>query len=808
MSVSKSLSYSHNSNRHFKLKLSVVLLLGALYPIQPVSAAQDDNTLLDEINVVETGTSFSSDPLSGVPKPNDIVVTKQKLKRAASTLGNALSDELSVHSNQFGGGASAPVIRGQEGVRLKILQNGSDVIDMSQLSPDHAIGVDTLMAERVEILRGASTLLYATASPAGVINVIDNRIPTQIPERGYQADFNLRYNTNSNEKLATSGITLGLGEHIALRFEGLTRDSNNYHVPEFNLGKKIDFVPDTFNKTNSGTYALSFIGERGYLGVAYNERREVYGLPGHNHSLDTCGAHIWGRNPESDYFLEIYPHLMRNSDLVNTHFHCGSNHALGGAHSHDNPYGHKHDHTLGGPVVDSLSQRYDIRTELQQPFRGFDKLRLSYSATDYKHDERDGSIPVNLFKNKGYNVRLELLHQEIAGLTGVWGVQYQTATSSANIPRLPPCSNSFEAGGNQRCPEKISPNDRKQWALIENSNKQLSFFAIEQLRKGNWLFDLGVRTERQQIPIKYDAANLRQIKKELECSNWFGVVSCSPGSLNDPDLSTYHKWATSYSSSATWNFHPDYSLSFAFSHNERHPTPMELYYHGKHLATVSFEYGNRDLNKEVSNNFEAGLSYVGDKLSYHVGVYYNRFKNRIFNQTLAKEGNLALNRYSQSKAVYYGAEGRIDYQFLPELSVGLFGDYVRGKLFGLPPTYEVDHLFNTETLIPQADQNAPRVPPMRLGLRMNADLSEHLSSSLEYTYVYQQKKVAPLENKTAGYRLLNVGLNYSDRIAQMDYALFVQANNLLNQKVYSHTSFLPFVPQMGRNITLGVNFSF
>ncbi|MDH3001213.1 hypothetical protein A1D23_02195 [Chelonobacter oris] len=802
------LSGSQHIDIGSKLTLTAVLVIGALSPLNLALAENADFTTLDEITVSTDTEVFSSNPLSSLAKPNDIVVSKHQLKRASSTLGNALSNELSVHSNQFGGGASAPVIRGQEGVRLKILQNGSDVIDMSQLSPDHAIGVDTLMAERVEILRGASTLLYANASPAGVINVIDNRIPTKMPERGYQADFNLRYNTNSNEKLATSAVTLGIGQHIALRVEGLTRHADNYHVSEFNLGKKIDFVPDSFNKTNAGTYAISFIGERSYIGVAYNERREVYGLPGHNHALDTCGAHIWGRNPESDYFLEIYPHLMGDDDLVNTHFHCGSNHASGGAHNHDNPYGHKHDYTLGGPVVDSVSRRYDIRAELKQPIRGFEKLRLSYSSTDYKHDERDGSIPVNLFKNKGYNLRLELQHNEIAGLTGVWGVQYQTATSSANIPRLPPCSNSFDGDSNVRCPEKISPNDRKQWALIENSNKQLSFFAIEQLRAGNWLFDLGVRTEKQTIPIKYDVANLRTIKKSLECSEWFGVVSCDPGSLNDPDLSTYSQWATSYSTSATWNFDPDYALSFIFSHNERHPTPMELYYHGKHLATVSFEYGNRYLNKEVSNNIEAGFSYVGDKLSYHVSVYYNHFKNRIFNQTLAKEGNLSLNRYTQSKAVYYGAEGRIDYQFMPELSVGLFGDYIRGKLFDLPPTYAVDHLFNTATPIPQADQNAARVPPARLGLRINTNLSEHLSGSLEYTYVYQQKKVAPLENKTSGHRLLNVGLNYANRIGYMDYTLFVQANNLLNQKVYSHTSFLPFVPQMGRNITLGIDFSF
>ncbi|SMB86463.1 iron complex outermembrane recepter protein [Pasteurella testudinis DSM 23072] len=770
------------------------------------SESIEDTTALDEINVVGA-SEFSSDPLSGTAKPNDIVVSKQKLKRGASTLGNALSNELSVHSNQFGGGASAPVIRGQEGVRLKILQNGSDVVDMSQLSPDHAVGVDSLLAERVEILRGASTLLYANASPAGVINVIDNRIPTAVPEKGYQADLSLRQNTNNGERLATTGITLGLNENLAFRFEGLSRYSGNYHVPEFNLGSKLNFVPDSYNKTKSGTYGLSYIGERGYLGFAYNERKEIYGLPGHNHALDTCGAHIWGREPDNDYYLELYPHLMGDKDLVNTHFHCGSNHALGGVHNHDNPYGHNHDHTLGGPVVDSYAKRYDLRAEIKEPLRGFDKLRLSYSSTNYRHDERDGHIPVNIFHNKGTNVRLELLHQPIRGLSGVWGVQYQTSTSSANIPRIPPCSNSFTPDGDKkRCPEKITDNDRQHWALIENNNDQYSLFALEQLRLDSWLFEAAVRTEKQKIAINHDTNRLRALKKEAECSALFGT--CLPYSLNEPDLSLYHKWATSYSLSASWNFLPDYALSLIFSHNERHPTPMELYYHGKHLATVSFEHGNRYLNKEVSDNVEAGLSYFGDKLSYHVSVYLNNFKNRIFNQTLSKEGNLSLNRYSQSQAKYYGIEGRLDYNVTPEFSLGLFGDYIRGKLSRLPPTYEVDPIWGENIAVPQKDQNAPRVPPARLGFRTNAELTRHLSGTLEYVYVFKQHKVAPLEQVTSAHGLLNLGMTYAGQLENIGYEIFIQGNNLLNQKVYSHTSFLPFVPQMGRNVTLGININF
>ncbi|MBV6598097.1 Plug domain-containing protein, partial [Acinetobacter baumannii] len=75
-----------------------------------------------------------------------------------------------IHSNQYGGGASTPIIRGQEGKRIKVLQNNADVWDMSNMSPDNAVTVEPSLAKSIEIIRGASTLLYSSNSAAGVVN--------------------------------------------------------------------------------------------------------------------------------------------------------------------------------------------------------------------------------------------------------------------------------------------------------------------------------------------------------------------------------------------------------------------------------------------------------------------------------------------------------------------------------------------------------------------------------------------------------------------------------------------------------------
>lgn len=193
-------------------------------------------------------------------------------------LGNALNDEIGVHSNQFGGGASAPIIRGQEGVRVKILQNGMDSVDMSTLSPDHTVPVDTLLAGKVEVLRGATTMLYSTASTAGVINVSDQKIPRAMPENGIEGDLNLRYNQNSRENTQTIGTTLGLGQHLALRLEGLNRNSQSYMVKEFQVGNyRYNYIPDTQNRSKVGNVGLSFIGEKGFIGMSYSHRHDKYG---------------------------------------------------------------------------------------------------------------------------------------------------------------------------------------------------------------------------------------------------------------------------------------------------------------------------------------------------------------------------------------------------------------------------------------------------------------------------------------------------------------------------------------------------
>lgn len=803
--------------------LSLMAFNSSLFA-NPVETQQE----LKEILVKEKRNTIQVSPFPAGRKSSDVVVSGEKLKTRSATLGNALADELGVHSNPFGGGASAPIIRGQEGLRVKILQNGTDVIDMSHLSPDHAVVTDTLLAQQVELVRGSSTLLYATASPAGVVNVVDGRIPTQMPEKGYKGELGVRYNTNSNEKVAAGNITIGLGDHVAIRAEGLTRNAHNYKVPGINLGETINYVPDTYNKSHAHTFGVSFVGSRGHLGASHSLRRDNYGLPGHNHKYDECSGHIIDPNRQSFArrpYLTPYPHLMEDGDILSLpHFHCGSSHTEDPGHSHDHPYGHKHDHSEKGPWVDLVSKRTDVSGELKKPFFGVDKVRLKMTYSEYFHDEKDagksfenakdvishqralkrrGRI-AGTFDNTGFNTRLELFHTPIGKLKGVWGVQYQKQKAGASIPFY---NDSYSA--------KETP------PLVLHTNKQFSLFALEQYHYNNLTFELGARVEKQKTPVHYDQEILhRYLDRYRNPQNHCGILGC-PRKVPyvEPDLSVFKSKAYSYAGSVLWDFHPEFRLSVTASHNERIPAPMELYFHGKHLATNTFQYGNKNLNKEYSNNIELGLVHKSDRWDTQISTYYNRFKNYIYNENIYRSNNLFMRRYTQSDAKFYGIEGQVGYKVTPNHKVTLWGDYVRGKLFNLPKEFQKvpNGRINPYNSSPDYDyirvqvdkeRNAPRVPPARLGFRVNSDFGERWSGSLAYTRAFTQNKVSKLESPTHGYHLLDFGLSYRNKLGKSNYKATFNANNLLNQKIYIHSSYHSYVPQIGRNFSVGLNVEF
>lgn len=650
----------------------------------------------------------------------DHVVDQKALSERATTIGDALADELGVYSNQYGSGSSRPVIRGQDGPRVKVLQHASETADVSTLSPDHAVTVDPILAKQVEVIRGPSTLLYGAGTVGGLVNVTDQKIPTQMPEDGLEGTVGLRYNSGSDEKLASAGVTAGIGENFALRVEGSKRKANDYIAPDYfhehdDELEKERRVGNTFAEGQTVNIGGSWIHDRGFVGLSYSNRQDQYGLPGHSHEYHGCVLH-------GDHF-----HGCPTPDP-------------------DAPAHEEH----GGPWVDLKSERYEVRTELEQPFAGVEKLRAHASITDYEHNELEENEVISNFKSKGYDGRLELVHVPVAGWEGVIGTQI-----SQQKINLSASEHDHHEDGDEDDEEHHVHGSGV--VMPDTKTNKFSLFALEHKQLGDVHVELGARVDHQKVKV-------------------------------DSDQKDYSGIGVSASAAANWEFAPNYKLSVVGSHQQRLPLAQELYADGLHFATNTYELGNPDLDKETSNNLELGLHYEGDKLDYHVHVYHNWFDDYIYGETVAQKGNLRGVQYTQDKARFYGTEAQAGYQINDMYKLSVFGDYVRGKIEG---------------------ENAPRVPAGRLGTKVEADFADDWSGLAEYYHVFNQDKIASYEDETQGYNMVNVGLSYANSLADNNaYRVYFKANNLLDDQVYSHTSFLSNIPQVGRNFTVGVQYDF
>src|SRR5690606_9236362 len=145
--------------------------------------------------------------------------------------------------------------------------------DASAMSPDHAVVVEPLLSERVEILRGPSALAYGGGAAGGVVNVLDRRIPTAIPEKGVAGSAELRGNSGARERAGAFELTAGTG-NFAIDAEGAKRYAGDYRVGDgWAGGGKVE---GSYNRTHSGAIGMSWIGNQGYLGVGFMTHQANY----------------------------------------------------------------------------------------------------------------------------------------------------------------------------------------------------------------------------------------------------------------------------------------------------------------------------------------------------------------------------------------------------------------------------------------------------------------------------------------------------------------------------------------------------
>lgn len=420
------------------MKYRSLLLYSAAIPIMVPAAAfaqaQQPQQIVVRASVLEQSTDETATPV--------ITLSGEELThRRQATLGDTLGGLPGINVDNFGGGASRPVIRGQTAPRVEILSDSSSVQDASEISPDHAVVTEPLLLRGIEVLRGPSALLYGGSAIGGAVNLLDDKIPTAIPERGVSGALEGRLGTGDDERAMVGAVTVGIGQ-FALHGEAVGRTSDDYNVPSA-FGE--DHVHGSYNDTWTYSVGGSWVGANGYLGVAYTNQSSDYGLPGHSHEYEDC-----------------HPH--------GSSIHCGG-------HSHDDgDHDHDHDHDHEEPFVKLRSERFDIRGEYRDLLSIFERARLRVSFTDYEHSELEGEEIATTFTNKAHDIRVELTHMPLGPLRGVFGVQHSNSEFAAvgEEQFLPPSETRntavFLMETLQAGPVRLELAGRHEWQTIETAD--------------------------------------------------------------------------------------------------------------------------------------------------------------------------------------------------------------------------------------------------------------------------------------------------------------------------------------------------
>lgn len=665
-----------------KLK-SLPIIIGCL--LSPAVFADSTDTLeLGNIPVTGNPLGVASDELV---VPVSVLNGRELSLRREGTLGETLNGIPGVTATQFGPNASRPAIRGLDAERVRIMQNGIGVLDASSLSFDHAVGIDPLIIEQIDVVRGPAALLYGGSAVGGVVNAIDHRIPKE-QLNGVTGRAEARFGGPDSSRNAAAVVDVGNGQ-FAIHADVYNRKTDDTNIPGYAVSRQKSEADGTPRENKGKLVNSSADGDGAALGAALTFDNGYIGA-----SVSTMNNN-YGVVAEEEVRIEM------------------------------------------------KSDRIELASEFIELGSLFNRVKFRMAHTDYEHVELEGTDIGTTFKNRGIEGSFEAGHAPIAGLSGVIGYQF----SNTN----------FEALGE----EAFVPG-------VNTQNKAL--YIYEELPLGSEAthkVTFGGRLGHTSVDSKTNA------NFGAEQNNSFNPHSFALGGL--------------YSLNEQW------SVSSNLSHNERAPSYFELYANGAHVATGQFEVGNANFDVERSNGIDAQLRWKNSFHSFSIGAYYTRFSNFIGlfntgNDRLVDGDLLPEAQFTQVPAVFKGLEAEGKFAITDQLHWLIRGDYVHAK----------------ET---RTNEYLPRISPLRLGTGLQYALNG-FSARIDVLRAFNQNNTADNELATDGYTNVTAMLAYK-LPTKYNVELFAKANNLLNDEIREHASFLKDIAPAGeRSLLIGARADF
>jgi iron complex outermembrane receptor protein len=388
--------------------------------------------------IVVTGVRRKAgDVLGGL----SVLDSEELAKELRPSLGETLARQPGVSASSFGPAASRPILRGLSGDRIRILTDGIGSFDVSASSPDHAVALNPLTAERIEVLRGPSALLYGSSAIGGVVNVIDRRIPRAEPEGGFDVNGLVEYGTAAEERSANLSADGAVTSHFVVHADGNWSKSDDLRTGGHLLTKEL-----------RDQAAASPVAEI----------RELADLKG---ELPNTAAKSWelaGGLAYVDGPLNVGVSVTRHDALYGVPIRFSLD----------------PDVEAEAPTIDVKQTRYDARAEI--PLGGFfSQVRARAGYSTYRHNEIEDSGEVaSTFRSKGGEGRLELVQSEKGGWGGTSGLQYVDRKVSIDGD------------------EKFLP---------DSEQRQTGLFTMQSLVRGPLRLEGGFRVEFSKLTAQEDA---------------------------------------------------------------------------------------------------------------------------------------------------------------------------------------------------------------------------------------------------------------------------------------------------------------
>lgn len=452
-------------------KTSALLALSLL----PALAVQAHNAQLDTVVV----SSANQNALYDVAQPVT-VVSKEDLDRSSgASLGAALENLPGVANSSFGAGVGRPVIRGMSGSRVKILQSGSDVADVSAMSSDHSPMSEASAAQQVEILYGPATLVYGGGAIGGVVNLIDKRIHESQAD-GLSGELSAKSSSVDNGYSTDAALDAGAGNWV-LHLDGFKRDAGDYRsgrASDAPLGHNKGRVANSDSEGQGGAVALSWVDdERGFIGASVSTLSYDYGVP----------------NTDGDDFR-----------------------------------------------VKPKQVRYDLkgawRPDTQGAWGWIDEWRTELSYNDYEHAETEPGVDVGLFEQQSTELQSRIRHQPIGRWQGSVGLslsQQELAlchshSGCAGIPSYSASWDGQQGASLYARPSLGGYSYAHDTPMPISKTQQAGLFVVEQRDWAQGTLELGARVDQVEIQADPDSIGLSY----RQASSYYDDKRFTPTSLS------------------------------------------------------------------------------------------------------------------------------------------------------------------------------------------------------------------------------------------------------------------------------------